>query len=234
MEDFHIMAALLCIWLTWASVNTVSPIIIPITLSLSPIKTLLDTSTERGSSTIGKSVSNSRKPRSVGGGIGEGSGGGIDEGGGDGDDTSTSGNGDGDGDTSTSGDGDSDGDGDTSTSGDGDGDGDGDTSTSGDGDGAWISDEEEDKKENEECKREKDDETSNHIKTKKIGAIEISYSMLEGASLWLFYEDVNVELSPYSIFNLFSLTNCYKLYSHLKSFFIDGLVMCKQYVNKQK
>ena len=168
MEDFHIMAALLCIWLTWASVNTVSPIIIPITLSLSPIKTLLDTSTERGSSTIGKSVSNSRKARSsVGGGIGEGSGGGIDEGGGDGDDTSTSGNGDGDGDTSTSGDGDSDGDGDTSTSGDGDGDGDGDTSTSGDGDGAWISDEEEDKKENEECKREKDDETSNHIKTKE-------------------------------------------------------------------
>ena len=111
MENFHIMAALLCIWLTWASVNTVSPIIIPITLFPSPIKTLLDTSTERKSSTIGKSVSNSRKGSSTG-----------------------------------------DGDGDTSASGDGDGDGD-----------AWLSGEEEDKKENEEGKREKDDETLNPI-----------------------------------------------------------------------
>ena len=113
------MAAPLCIWLTWASVNTVSPIIIPITLSPSPIKTLLDTSTERESSTIGKSVSNSKKGSSTGDGIGEG-------------------------------------DGDTSTSGDGDGDGDG---------IAWISGEEEDKKENEEGKKEKDDET-NQIRTK--------------------------------------------------------------------
>ena len=68
--------------------NTVSPIIIPIILSPSPIKTLLDTSTERESSTIGKSVSNSRKGSSIGDGIGEGDGDG---------DTSTSGDGDGDG-----------------------------------------------------------------------------------------------------------------------------------------
>ena len=99
MENFHIITALLCTWLTWASVNTVSPIIIPITLSPSPIKTLLDTSTERKSSTIGKLVSNSRKGSSMGDGVGEGDG-----------DTSTSGDGDGDGDTSTSGDGDGDGD----------------------------------------------------------------------------------------------------------------------------
>ena len=117
MDIFYIMAAPLCIWLTWASVNTVSPIIIPITLSPSPIKTLLDISTEWKSSTIGKSVSNSKKGSSTGDGIGEG-------------------------------------DGDTSTSGDGDGDG-----------IAWISGEEEDKKENEEGKKEKDGET-NQIRTK--------------------------------------------------------------------
>ena len=43
-----------------------------------------------------------------------------------------------------------------------------------------------------------------------------------------------MELSPYNILNSLSSTNCYKLYSYLKSFSINGPVICKQYVNKHK
>ena len=51
----------LCTQLTWASVNSLLPIISPTTLSPSPIKTLLDVSTARESSTIDKLASNSWK-----------------------------------------------------------------------------------------------------------------------------------------------------------------------------
>ena len=98
--------------------NTVSPIIIPITLSPSPIKTLLDTSTERESSTIGKSVSNSKIGILI---IGDGR----------------------------------------------------------------ISGEEEGKKKNEEGKREKDNETSNSIKTKVKRRYNYSF-MFRWPSLLLF------------------------------------------------